>query len=135
MAAGPAGELKRCPDTLAAIWGLLLRGGGGEGREGKGEPPTTLSGYAMRGGIEGQGWEMEEGRGEEGNPGLLPSASRGDHRPCSHPLLGLKYDHNERCNLHSAHNRDFKIRHHEVSVILYDDDASCSKIYSKYNYR
>ena len=43
MAAGlrpnPLGKLKRSPDPLATIWGLLLRGGkerGGEGREGKG---------------------------------------------------------------------------------------------------
>ena len=40
MAAGlrpdPLGELKRSPDTLDAIWGLLLRGGEGkEEEEGK----------------------------------------------------------------------------------------------------
>jgi len=29
----PLEELKRSPDHLSAIWGLLLRGGGGKGRE------------------------------------------------------------------------------------------------------
>ena len=42
----PLGEVKRSPDPLAAIRGLLLRGGGREGREGTGE----MKGRGGRGG-------------------------------------------------------------------------------------
>ena len=49
----PLGSLSAPPYPLAAIWGLLLRGGeenGGKRKEReKGEPPTTLSGYATEG--------------------------------------------------------------------------------------
>jgi len=43
------GSLSATPDPLAAIWGLLLRGRKRKGARGKGEPPTTLSGYATEG--------------------------------------------------------------------------------------
>jgi len=39
------------------------RGGKGKGRE-KGEPQRHFLATPPRGGIEGQGWEREEGRGE-----------------------------------------------------------------------
>ena len=53
----PLGELKRSPDSLAAIWGLLLREGEGRGKGGgKGK-------RGVRGGREGR----EKGRnGREG---------------------------------------------------------------------
>ena len=63
---GPARELKRWTDRLAAIWGLLLREGkggkrkGGKGKRGKGVDTP------VRGRIEGQGREREERIGREG---------------------------------------------------------------------
>jgi len=80
---GPAGELKRSPRALAAIWGLLLRGRGGERREGEGRASTTLSGYAT----DLEGLRNRDGRGKKGQGGreggreqnwaVLSLASRG----------------------------------------------------------
>ena len=65
MAAGlrpdPLGELKRSPDLLAAIRGVLLRRGQGRGGEGRG---------------------AEKGRGNGKGRGNLLQAVRGDRRPC-----------------------------------------------------
>jgi len=67
LAAGdPLGEFKRSPAPLAAIWGLLLREGRGKRKGKKGETQPHFQATPLRGGIEGQGWEREEGRGERG---------------------------------------------------------------------
>jgi len=55
----PLEELKRSPDPLAAMWGLLLRVGEGKGRgEGRG-PQRHFLATPPRGGIEVEGWERE----------------------------------------------------------------------------
>ena len=63
---GPVGGSLSAPQTS----NLLLRGEeGGKGkREGEWESPQPhFLATPLRGGIEGQGWEREEGRGEGGS--------------------------------------------------------------------
>ena len=55
------------PGPLAAIRGLLLKGGEGRGGEGRG--------------WKGRGGKEREGKGEGGN---LPQGVRGDRRPCTY---------------------------------------------------
>ena len=76
MAAGlrpdPLGELERSPRSLAAIGGLLLRGGEGKGRE-----QREGRGQERRGGKGGVG-KGREGKGREGKIG---ERKEGEGRP------------------------------------------------------